>query len=412
MLNNYTFTIILNYTYIIINIITGFILFPLIIKYLGLEALGVFAIFYTFKSLIDMATNWFSSSITKALFKYKHIKNSIITLSFIINIIYGILGFFAFVFYGYLFEPDYLYSTIYFGIFIIFSFNSVPYYEILLSKLEQSQVALFKVIQQGLFSITAIGFFIYCNEKSLDIIFLMLAISSLVSFLLIIIYFNFNHKIVITLDKINKKFISLLIISNGIKYFFNSATTIILLQIDVLLIGYFYGKENVGIYLIVWKIPNTIIMLGWRLSEPFYAIVGKNVRIDRDNVLKQFYKLERKILLLSILGGLTYIFFGSFILNLWLDGKNIPSIEYMYIIPACVVVLSIMQRLYLSCNYYTTGLNLVSKLQFFEIIMKIIFTVFLFKYINVLAPILGWLVAFVFTIFIYRNNGLKVLQNV
>jgi len=410
LLNNYKLTTIFNYLYIGINILTGFILFPLIIKYLGLEALGVFGILYSFKSLIDIATSWFSSSITKALLKYSYLKDNIITLSFITNIIYGILGLIAFILYGYFSQPDYLYSAIYFGVFIFFSFVSVTYFQILVSKLKQYQVALFKVIQQSLFSITAISIFIFFDNKSLDIIFLMLAISSIISFILVVLYFQLNHKLTLTVDKINRKFFYSLVLSNGIQYFLNSATTILLLQVDILLISYLYGSESAGVYLIVWKIPNTLIMLGWRLSEPFYAIVGKNIKSNRSDILNQFYTLEKKILLLSVFAGLGYIFLGGFVLDVWLNGDNVPNIPYMYVIPACVVVLSVMQRLYLSGNYYTSGLNVVSKLQLFEIVMKIIFIVFLFNYFGVLAPIIGWLVAFLFTITFYRKNALRVIN--
>ena len=74
------------------NILTGFILFPLIIKYLGKEALGVFGVFYSFKSIIDMGMGWFSGSITKNLIRFKYLNSSIFTLSFVINFLYGIVG--------------------------------------------------------------------------------------------------------------------------------------------------------------------------------------------------------------------------------------------------------------------------------------------------------------------------------
>jgi len=409
-MNDYILTTVFNYLYIIINILTGFILFPLIIKYLGYSVLGVFGILFSFKSVIDIAISWFSSSITKALLKYNYLEDNVITLSFIINIIYGVCSFFIFLLYGYLFQISYIYSTLYFGIFVFFSFLTVTYFQILISKLKQYQVALFKVIQQSIFSIGAIGFFIIEDKKSLDIIFLMLAISSIITFIIVYIYFNKNYTLKFVTKKINKSFFKSLIISNGTEYFFNSATTIILLQIDILLISYLYGNKAGGIYLIVWKIPNTMIMLGWRLSEPFYAIVGKNLKTNRTIVLKQFYSLEKRILVLSIIGAIIYIFLGKLILDLWLNGKDIPSIPYMYLIPAVVVVFSIMQRLYLSGNYYAKGLNTVSKLQLFEILMKIIFIVFFFDYFNVLAPIVGWFVAFLFTMYFYRRNSIKVLN--
>ena len=73
-----------------------------------------------------------------------------------------------------------------------------------------------------------------------------------------------------------------LILNDGVKYFFNGMSTILLLQIDVMLIDYLYGSQSAGIYLILWKIPNTIIMLGWRISDPLQAIIAKDIKTKKN----------------------------------------------------------------------------------------------------------------------------------
>jgi O-antigen/teichoic acid export membrane protein len=391
------------------NILTGFILFPLIIKYLGLDTLGIFGIFYSIKSIVDIGIGWLSGSITKNLIKYKYLKSNIATVSFITNWSYGLFGAIVFICYGYFIKPEYFMSAVYFSIFIFVSFAWLPYAELLISELKQYQVAFFRFLSQFFFMLGSIGAILFVEHKSLDIIFMVLSISNIFLLILILLYYHSNYTIKLKINKINKKMLHKLFITDGSRFFINGISTILLLQIDVLLIDYLYGSVSAGIYLIIWKVPNTLIMLGWRLSEPFQAIVSKNIKSDIKNIKLQFFVLEKKILLASIIVSILYFFSGSIILNIWIGKDNIPNIDYMYFIPAIVIIFSVMQRLYLSVNYYTTGLNTVSILQFIEITFKIIFIIFFFDDFHELAPVIGWLIAFLFTIWFHRKNSLKVI---
>ncbi len=96
--------VIFSYLTIGANILTGFILFPLILKNIGLEALGVFGLLFSAKSIIEIGIGWLSGSVTKNLIKYKYLKIDIFTLSFIINILYGFFSFLFIYLYGYFFN--------------------------------------------------------------------------------------------------------------------------------------------------------------------------------------------------------------------------------------------------------------------------------------------------------------------
>ena len=393
------------------NMLTGFVLFPLILNKLGLAALGVFGLLFSMRSIIEIGIGWLSGSITKNLIKYKFLKGNISSLSFVINFAYGLFSFILIVIYGYMTKEDYIYSIYYFAGFSFISFAIVPFYEIMISELKQYQVAGFRFLQQFLFMVLSISIFLFFDINSLTYIFMMLFISVVIVLLSISIYFFNTFSIKFSFKKINKVLLNKLLLVDGFKYFLNGMSTILLLQIDVLLIDYLYGSESAGIYLIIWKIPNTIIMLGWRLSDPFSAIVAKGLKSNNHvNIQEQFFTFEKKILISSIFVAMAYYFLSSFILDLWIGKANIPNIEYMYFVPAIVIVFSVMQRLYLSVNYYTDGLYTVSLLQFMEILFKIIFIIFFFDYFHELAPVVGWLVAFMFTIWFYRKNSLRVLK--
>jgi O-antigen/teichoic acid export membrane protein len=409
IISHYKQTILFNYLSIGVNILVGFILFPLIIEYLGLATLGVFGVFYGIKNIIDLGVGWFSGAITKNLAKYKHLKNNISTLSFIINWGYGLVGALFFMLYGYFAKNEYFVSAIYFSIFVFVSFAWLPYSQLLVEKSKQHKAAFFRFLGQLFFLVSSVAFFIFAENKSLDIIFLALALSNIALLVLIHFYYTYHYKIVFEVHKFSKKLFAKLFLVDGSKFLFNGVSTVILLQIDILLIDYLYGSISAGIYVILWKIPNTLIMLGWRLGEPFQIIVAKNIR-DKQYLKTRFYSLERQIFFVSLVFALGYIFLGDIFLDIWIGRENIPHIDYMFIIPAMVIIFSAMQRLYMSVNYYTNNLNIVSFLQMVEILFKVLFIILFFENFAELSSIIGWLCAFILTFLFYRKYSIRILS--
>ena len=408
--SDYQKTIVFNYLAIAVNVITGFILFPLILKYLGNENLAIFGIFYSIKSFVDIGVGWLSASITKNILRYKYLKDTIFTFSFLINNLYGCVSFIIFLSYGYFVKNDFFISACFFGIFVALSFFVLPFYEMFIGNLEQSKVAFFRFLQQFLFFIASVSIFYIKLEKSLDIIFECLAISSI--FIYFIVFFNYKNKYKIKFEftHINKVLINKIVLKDGKDIFLNAILIISILQIDVLLLGCLYGTTSVAIYLIMWKVPNTIIMLGWRFSEPFSPIVSKQIKSDKNVAYYHFMVLEKKILLLAFIASTSYLIFGEFILGIWLGKENIPNMPFMYLASSIVIFLSIIQRLYISINFYTRDLNIVNIMLLGELLCKIFFTIFLFWYFKELSPICGWVISLIVIIFFYRRNACRVLK--
>lgn len=408
--SNYLLTVLFNYASIGVNAITAFMLFPIIIKHLGIGDLGVFGFFYSFKSVIDMGAGWLSASMTRNLIKFRYLKTSIFTLSFIANLAYGVIGALIFLVAMIFLQNGYLISAMYFSIYVFISFASVPFYERLVSELRQFEAAFFRFVGQFVFMILSIFSFVAIDDKSLEIIFVSLAISNILVFIGLLRFYSKQYKFELDFKHITKKIFIAIFLKDGYKYFLNGITTVLLLQMDVLLVSYLYGNESAGTYLVVWKIPSTIIMLGWRISEPFQVMVASDIKHGSYQLLDKFKKLEHLIVLLTVPIAVLYALFGSNVLAIWVGEENIPSICCMYIIPAILIVASTLQRLYVSVNYYANGLNLLTLLQFIELVFKIAFIVFAFDYFQELSPIVGWVLALVFTLFFYRRSVFKVIS--
>lgn len=402
-IGDYRATIIWNYLNIGINILAGFVFFPLILKYLGEKELGIFGLFYSIKSFIDIGIGWMSASIIKNLLKYNYLKDSIFTLSFLINSFYAIFCFLFFCIYG-LLKGDIFVSSIYFGIFAGISFACLPFYELLMVNNMQSVVGFFKFLSQFLFFIFSFAIFFLSSEKGLSDIFLGLFIGSVATFIMLILYVKSNFNIAFDFIHISKALFGRIFFLDGKSIFLNSLLLIAILQIDVLLIVYLYGEEILAKYMIIYKIPNTLIMLGWRLSEPFGIVISRQIKKDKNSAYLNFLKIEKKILIAGLLVAFGYFFLGHLVLEVWL-GDKIYEVKYMYIASSALIFLSIIQRLYFMTNFYTNGMNILNLLMIVELLCKILFILVLFNYFKEVSAILGWLFGLLITIYFYRKNS-------
>lgn len=407
-INEYKATIIWNYLGIGINIFTGFILFPLILKYLGEKELGVFGLFYSIKSFIDIGIGWMSTSIIKNLFKYHYVRSSIFTLSLLMNGSYAIFCFLFFCVYG-LLKGDIFVSSIYFGISAAISFVCLPFYELLMVNNKQSIVGFFKFLSQFLFFILSFTIFFLSSTKELSDIFLGLCVGGAVAFAMTIFYTERNLDMMLDFKHINKALFNRIFFLDGKSIFLNSLLLISMLQVDILLIAYLYGEEILAKYMIIYKIPNTLIMLGWRLSEPFGIIVLEQIKQDKILAFLNFLRVEKRILVAGLIASLGYFFFGHLILELWL-GDKIYEVKFMYAASSVLIFLSIVQRLYFMTNYYTMGINVLNILLTIELLCKILFITIFFDYFREVSAILGWVFGLLITLYFYRKNSKKIFK--
>ncbi|MFS1909667.1 lipopolysaccharide biosynthesis protein [Vibrio sp. 10N.286.48.B7] len=391
------------------NIVTGLVLFPMIIKFQGLEELGVFGLLFSTKAIVDIGLGWLSSSMTRSLLKTRFNFNNIATVSFFVNSAYGVISAGLVFLYGWIYKVDYLTTYSVFAVYITVSFITIPCFEVLNAKLLQFKVAYFRFVQQFIFMILAIvGYYYFRNITT---IFLSLLLASVTVFIYSFIYIKFKGLFSFSITKHYKKILNRVFLSQGALYFVNGILTIMLLQIDVFIIEYFFGTEDVGKFILLWRIPNTIIMLGWRVSEPLQHDFGRNYKKKNNNDLrKTFYYYERIVLLVATIGSISYLFLGEFVLTLWLGAGEYPSYDYMFTVSSLVIFFAIIQRFYSNVCYYTKGLERVSFLLLVEIIFKIVFVSLLYDDLSVMSSIYGWAIAFLFTLPFYRVNAKKLFN--
>jgi membrane protein len=253
--------------------------------------------------------------------------------------------------------------------------------------------------------------FFLSSTKDISSIFLGLCAGNVVAFIIAILYVGRNLNVAFDFRHIGKALLNKIFFLDGKMIFLNSLLLISVLQIDALLIAYLYGEEILAKYMIIYKIPNTLIMLGWRLSEPFGVVISKQIKQDKNLALLNFLIVEKKILAAGIIATLGYFFLGHFVLGLWL-GDNIYEVKYMYVASSALILLSITQRLYFMTNYYIVGINVLNLLLIIELLCKVLFIMLFFDYFKEVSPILGWTLGLLITMYFYRKNTQRIFASV
>ena len=205
-MSHYKQYILFSYLTIVTNVLTGFILVPLIIKHLGLEALGIFGILFSLKSIVDIGISGVSVGFIKNLVKYKYLQNRIITFSFLYNNIYGLTIFTLFLSYSYFVKNDFILSSLFFGIYILLNFSTFTFYEVFTANNKQHIVMLFRFIQQFIFMLLSIATFIFLDVTSLYYLFITLSLSALSVYILAYLNYKNNYQNKIVINQISKNF--------------------------------------------------------------------------------------------------------------------------------------------------------------------------------------------------------------
>lgn len=413
-MNEYQKTVFFNYLAMGANIATGFILIPLILASFGTKAVGFFGLLFSFKSILDIGVGWLSMSITKNIVETRGMHLEITHISLITNISYALIS--SILLYTFLssFYPGFGHSSIYFAIYAFLSFFVLTPIEYLNGILKQSLVSLSKFISQLLFAFFSIVSLLYIPHAEFDYIFLSLVLSSVISTALMYFLFFTYKQFTFTLKKINFPLFKKITFVDGKHILLNTILIISILQVDIILIERLYGLEAAGVYTIIAKIPMTLIMLGWRLSEPFQLIASSKISQGLFLELKQeFFILEKKIVLVATIAALGYLFFGKLVLGIWLgDAHKIPNVELMYIIPSGLIFVSILERLYLAVMFYTDKIKLINAFYGIELLFKIMAIVMGYKTFGAISPLLGWFIALCLLLIFYRKHALSVISNI
>lgn len=382
-------TIVLNYLSYGLSVITNIILFSFLIRKIGIYEAGFFSFLYSLKSILDIGMGWLSGSVIKKLIDDPASSKETNFSSLLLNAGYGfccVIGIDIYSFFANSVASHKIVILL-FSFYVLFSFLFIPFREYLLSKFRQDVVVSIELLQNSMFFLfIMLDIFIF-HSSSLISVFFLLAVSYFFR-LIVVIFVGLRAGFMTSFSHYSLSNLRFVFMKSGWKYFINGVSTILFFQIDVILIAKFYGMKNVALYTIIWKIPNTVMILFSQYIDPHKLFFKKMLLAERHTVW-----LERILMLtgISFVSGMLFLvlysFMGSYILSLWLGGKVVPSLPGMYIMPSIAMIMLLFIRIYSSFVYYADGLLSIALVMFVLLITKVGFIILLFDKFGVLSSV-------------------------
>mgnify|MGYP001241353952 CR=1 FL=1 len=169
----------------------------------------------------------------------------------------------------------------------------------------------------------------------------------------------------------------------GIGYFFNGISLIVL-QSDILLVGILGGTKEVTLYVIAWKIPFIIYNFISKFPESSAPYI---ISYDAKNNITKIKKFSRNLFkitsFISISAFSSYMIFGKFIIDNWINNKEV-EITLLAIISSSIAALFLsiirLPNVILSARAKLKFLNNTAIL---EIVIRIFISLIFFKYFGI-----------------------------
>ena len=171
------------------------------------------------------------------------------------------------------------------------------------------------------------------------------------------------------------------------------------LQADVILIGWLGNTETAANYYLVWRIPEIVILLLWRIPGSYAPYL---IALDSRGEFQQLTASYRKGLIsigaMAGLAALVYGLLGSWILNLWI-GPDAPQASFAYLLAAVAMFFLASARWPSEIAYSLLNTAALVKIAALETVAKLMLIFMLFGRFDYQAPLLAISIVHAFGVF-------------
>ena len=161
-------------------------------------------------------------------------------------------------------------------------------------------------------------------------------------------------------------------------------------QADTLIVGFLGGSEMAGQFVILWKIPEAISLLLWRIPSTIEPYV---IQMDSDGnqkgIMDLFLKGRKRFTLLVAIATVSYLAFGPWLTQMWVGEQYAPNESWMYWVASGALFFNAFARWPVSFAYAMVRLRSLVYVASLELISKLALTVLLFPYVSYTAPIIA-----------------------
>lgn len=185
----------------------------------------------------------------------------------------------------------------------------------------------------------------------------------------------------------------------GAGYTTYGALTLIL-NSDVLLLGWLGGAGVAGDFSVLWKIPNLLVQILWRIPaflEPY--IMHHDAKDERAGLSSLYEKGERWYLLATLSAGIGFAIFGHLVLTWWVGSGQAPQEALAYWLAGLAVFWLSAVRWPISFLYALVQFRKLLPMVSAELVLKIVVILLVFGYVGYLAPLVAINVEFLLGLF-------------
>lgn len=395
----------LNQISVLTNILVGITLLPIINNVFGSESLITFVKLLAIKAIFDLFTSALSGSFVRLMLDTSLVAG--FKLSIKCFTVYGFLIVVLSLIYGFFAEASSFYSSIPFLLFIFFSLIQQPflqllsaagYYHVPAIVRIAYNISLFLLVYLFSKNYTEFYFVLYCLLTSI-------LISTFISLIYTLCIKN-------TLASGSNFKVNLsLFFKNTLKgYSFFAICLALCFQIETLILPDFLTPLLFLSIVIAWKVPNIIIQLVWRYCEINGLDVKRSSKSLTLKTLLQIKKVEKQVLVLSVILSCSFYVFYPFVFELWMGKDFISEVNdiHMGLFSFGILILS-MNRVYSSILQYTDYAFSLGFQYFIINILKVLSILLLIKYITTVSYIIWFTLEVIFLIVNRRNvfHGFK-----
>jgi O-antigen/teichoic acid export membrane protein len=182
-------------------------------------------------------------------------------------------------------------------------------------------------------------------------------------------------------------------------------------QSDVLVVGWLGGAEVAARFVLLWKIAEVGVLALWRIPETLAPILVRLDAVgDRATIRRQYGRVGKLLLAMTIPSGLAYALLGPWITTLWLGAEHAPQDPIGFALAGAGIVWVGLARLPSILTYALARLRIWNWLAFIEVAARLGLTVLLYPRFGYLSPLIALNVVHICGIaFAYQWTGWRLL---
>ncbi len=187
------------------------------------------------------------------------------------------------------------------------------------------------------------------------------------------------------------------------------------LQADVLVLGWLTDPETVANYYLLWRIPEVIILVFWRIPGSYAPfLIAMDTREEHDGLQKNYKRGLYFMMAVAGVAALIYGTIGSWVVTIWV-GDNAPEGQLPYLLAATAMFFLAVSRWPADIAYSLINTKPLNRIVALELAAKLTIVLLFFSTFGYITPILAvtivhGLLVFYLYLWLGRNTILFVAK--